>query len=196
MYELVVQLVVYVFTPKVIMVCEETALHNMLLLHNNKYKYYSQSQNMCWNEHICVYLVLFNSKEFEMCFHDDRFTFSLFPYTCNTCLLLSCIGLCSRMSTICSIWCAPHERLPAPQSPPTATVTSLRRTRWVPQWVNHTLLTHFLTFHQQNTSFHHVVRCHHPHLSEGVKKMWLTSFKMDQKNSLTFSVLFTAPSRV
>lgn len=48
------------------------------------------------------------------------------------------------MSTICSIWCAHHEPLPALRSPSVAAVTSLRRARPVPRWVRHTLLTHFI----------------------------------------------------
>lgn len=87
------------------------------------------------------------------------------------CLIMSCIGFYSRMSTICSIWCAPRVLLPAPRSPPAATVTGLRRARSVPQWVNHALLMHFPSFHQQRFSFHHPVPCCNPHLPGVLKNV-------------------------
>lgn len=103
---------------------------------------------------------------------------------------MSCIGFYSRTSTICSIWCAPREPLPAPRSPPAAAVTSLRRTQPVPRWVNHALLTPFHSFHQQHVSFHHPAHCCNLHLPDYLQNVMCLSINMDHEPLLIFRAYF------
>lgn len=78
----------------------------------------------------------------------------------------TCLGTCSRTSTICSIWCVPRGPLPVPPNPPAASVTSLRR-RWrVSRWV---LRLPFSSFHHWFQSFHQPRPCLNTHMHTCLK---------------------------
>lgn len=126
--------------------------------------------------------------EVDLCFFFEHAILAL-------CLIMSCIGFYSRTSTICSIWCAPQELLPAPQSPPAAMATSLRRAQPVPRWVKHTLLTPFHLFHQQHVSFHHPAHRCNLHLPEELRKA-LFVFLWRWIITQNLLCLVTAPSKL
>lgn len=86
---------------------------------------------------------------------------SLLSTLWHTRVTTTCLGTCSRTSTICSIWCVPHGPLPTPPNPPAASVTSLRRRRRVPRWVFRLLCS---SFHHWLHSFHHPRPCLNTHM--------------------------------